>query len=1562
MIHLSKGISIYFLYFYQCFDYSSDAEVPDLPEDMNLFENPEPGTSKTVPIPKKTLMRKRRAEMSEEERKIANKRKSDQQKLKRAAMSDEEKEKKSKERAEKQKQKRAAMSDEDREKKNKERAEKQKQKRAAMSDEDRERKNKEKAEKQKQKNAEMTDQEKEAKRKKDANRKSNAKSHMNPKDGLRSYEVLQGTLLIKKLEDTEDSIGSMTHKCKHCGALKFPKETPSSCCSDGKIQLMPFPKPPPNIHKLWIGDDQESTLFRKHARTVNNAVCLTSLEAQERRVGYTPSVIFQGKVHHRVGPLLPCQGETPRFAQLYVFDPALESTRRFENLILPSNLNSEQQKMMQDILFSVQEELHDVNPFIQDFLQIMDIPEEELANGKIVISARKPTVQDHSRRYNLQSNLQEVSILTNGEPNDLILQRRGGGLQYISDLNPKGMPLHFTLLFPHGTYGWDQDSKQRDGKRRITTREFYVFHLNIRECLNENFLHRAGRLFQEWLCMAWIWVENQRLNYQRQNQKALRADTYKNLKEATLERQRELEPRTDGIFRDDHLPSIGRKILSSSFSGGPRWYNAKFQDGMAICREYHKPDYFITMTCNPNWPEIKSGLLSGQTPQDRPDLVSKVFKLKKDQLMKDLTAGEILGETVAHMHVTEFQKRGLPHEHILLINANHDRPLSLDLVDSIVIAELPPSSADTDDEAVKKARDTLEEIVLTNMIHGPCGSENPAAPCMENGKCSKGFPKDFNKQTIVDPDNFYAIYRRRSPSDGGRTAKHPKTGRMIDNRWVVPYNPVLSLRYNCHINMEICSSPRAAKYLYKYVTKGNDRAMVSTEVEGQPRDEIADYVDLRSVGSSEAAWHLLAYPITERYPAVMALRVHLRDEQQVVFDMYSEDEALEKQRDTELTAFFKFNESRGDMQHELLPVYVDMPKGHIYDKTKKEWRPRKRNRKEAVIGRIHTVHPVAGDTYYLRMLLHNNHCKGKKSFEDLLTMESGHKCETYKEVCSELGLLSDDREWQKILAEAAVTRMCPQIREMFTVILIFVQPTNPKALFEEFWKDWTDDFEYKAKKSGKDLSESQLKTMLLLDLDMRLQSYESNLSKHGLPEPSIEDLASVETITCLEPAVIREELEYNVDDLTAVVEERLPSFTQEQADIFNTVMDAVNLDASLLVFIDARGGCGKTFLLNTILSAVRSMEPRGSTALAMATTGIAANLLDLGRTFHSRLKAPLTPTEESTLHISAQSSLAKLIRMSKLLMIDEATMLDRYMLEALDRTLRDLMGKPDQEFGGKIIILAGDFRQCLPVVPGASRPGTIKHSINQSHLWNKFRVLHLSQNMRVRASGDPELEAFDEWTLGVGNGIMDTLEVPSNIGVTEITPNSSENRNSEGRSMLEFCQKIFPNIAENLSVDGWLDGRTILAVTNKEVGSLNTVMNDLLPGTGDIFCSSDTLENTDDLLRFNTEYLNTLTPNGFPPHQLVLKPGMPMMLLRNLNPRQGLCNGSRLVYEKSLDRVLQCKLTGSGRTVLIPRIRFIPKLGEYPFSWQRRQFPVKPAFALTINKSQGISNTYIQIL
>ena len=298
------------------------------------------------------------------------------------------------------------------------------------------------------------------------------------------------------------------------------------------------------------------------------------------------------------------------------------------------------------------------------------------------------------------------------------------------------------------------------------------------------------------------------------------------------------------------------------------------------------------------------------------------------------------------------------------------------------------------------------------------------------------------------------------------------------------------------------------------------------------------------------------------------------------------------------------------------------------------------------------------------------------------------------------------------------------------------------------------------------------------------------------------------------------------------------------------------------------------------------------------------------------------------LQISAQSNLSKLIKMAKLLLIDESTMLDKFQLEALDRSLRDLMGNNDIPFGGKIIILAGDFRQCLPVVPGANRAGTVGQCINKSYLWRLFSVYQLTKNLRVRASGDPRKEEFDRWTLSIGDGMNQDgkISIPENM-TTKIIPSTKESPKNEEKCMKLFCEKVFPDLNENIKDSGWLEGRAVLAPTNSEVDSLNNVIQEWMTGKGISLLSADTLENPEDVFRFNTEYLNTLRPNGFPQHNLLLKPGMPLMVLRNINPRQGLCNGTRVIFDKCIEnKLLQCRIVETNQIVLIPRITFIPKV------------------------------------
>ena len=1228
---------------------------------------------------------------------------------------------------------------------------------------------------------------------------------------------------------------------------------------------------------------------------------------------------------------------------------------------LPNSMPVRQRNIMRNLLQKVQNIIHEHNPYVKVFKQVLELPESNFQQGKIIINSSARPKGAHERVYNVQNNFNELSIVTNEQPHDLVIYRRGKKAEYIRSTNPNAMPLHFTLLFIYGTPGWHPNKKHANGEDKLSPREYFSYHLNVRDP-SSDYIFQAGRLFQEWILDSWITCEDQRLNFIKLNQKKLRADSYKSIQKSVVERkQRQEEETEDSLYHNEDENKIGRVILPSTYIGSPRWYNSKFQDAMAILRHFTKPTLFITMTTNPNWSEIKDNLLPGQTPQDRPDLTTRVFKLKKDQLIRDINDGKIFGDVVAHLWVVEFQKRGLPHAHILIILDSKDIPKTAEQVDQIVCAELPPNPEDPDISDEERARrQPLWDIVINNMIHGPCGDQNSKSPCMENGKCSKQFPKPFQKQTLMDEERSYPVYRRRDPKDGGGCAI--KNGKIIDNRWVVPYNPYLSLRYNCHINVECCISPKAAKYLYKYVTKGPDRAMVSAEVEGEDqydkRNEPDDYASMRFYGSMEAAYRLLAFAIANNKPPVQKLRIHLENEQDVFFVPGEEEKAMQTGRQTELTAFFQLNEyekltNGSDFNPCIMPRYFELPQDYTYHRDKKEWK--KRLRMYGSIGRVHTVNPLAGDVFYLRILLHHDHCRGKTSFNDMRTID-GKLYDSYQEVCRVLGLLSDDQEWHTVLADTSINMFGPQIRAVYCIILMFCHPADPLKLFDDFWKTWTEDFERDAAKKGWLLSENNLRTMVRLDLQVRLLSYAKDLPDFGLEPMTDEEKATVSGLVNIDEPLIRDELNFDIEILKAEVEEMVCQFTTTQQHIFQTIMTAVMEHKNLLLFISACGGCGKTFLLNALLKAVRILE-NGSVATAMASTGIAAQLLHLGRTFHSRLKAPLHPHEKSTLHVTAQSSLARLLQRARLLLVDEATLLHRFQLEALDRTLRDIMNQPNIPFGGKIIILAGDFRQCLPVIPGANRSDIVNACINHSVLWSKFQVHSLTENMRVRASGDPLLEHFASWTLSLGDGTINDHQgriiVPKDH-LFKINPNTKNNKENEHRSLEDFCEQIFPNLEENILDPTWLEGRAILAPTNKEVDEINDLMESRMPGISTKLSSADSLENYQDVMRFNIEYLNSLYPRGFPRHIISLKPGMPLMLLRNINPKEGLCNGTKLIYVRNINmKLLVCKLPGRDKDILIPRIKFLPDPGSFPFEWSRLQFPVRVAFSSTINKSQG---------
>ena len=158
----------------------------------------------------------------------------------------------------------------------------------------------------------------------------------------------------------------------------------------------------------------------------------------------------------------------------------------------------------------------------------------------------------------------------------------------------------------------------------------------------------------------------------------------------------------------------------------------RFQDAMAIISTWGKPDLFITITCNPHWPEILKELKECKNT-DKLTIIARVFRLKLHQMLDDIYNKDILGKVGANLMVIEFQKRGLPHAHILIILEEDSKPRNSDDFDRIVCAELP-------DKIIHPA---AYETVTRSMLHGPCGKLNPNAPCMDNGVCSKSYPKTF---------------------------------------------------------------------------------------------------------------------------------------------------------------------------------------------------------------------------------------------------------------------------------------------------------------------------------------------------------------------------------------------------------------------------------------------------------------------------------------------------------------------------------------------------------------------------------------------------------------------------------------------------------------------------------------------------------------------------------------------------------------------------------------------------------------------------------------------------
>ncbi|KAH7706841.1 hypothetical protein AAVH_25926 [Aphelenchoides avenae] len=460
------------------------------------------------------------------------------------------------------------------------------------------------------------------------------------------------------------------------------------------------------------------------------------------------------------------------------------------------------------------------------------------------------------------------------------------------------------------------------------------------------------------------------------------------------------------------------------------------------------------------------------------------------------------------------------------------------------------------------------------------------------------------------------------------------------------------------------------------------------------------------------------------------------------------------------------------------------------------------------------------------------------------------------------GLIEDDEEHIETMEEAVPYAIGPRLRRFFAMLLVHCEIKDAKAFWERFQVELARDYTHRLR--GDEAKGIALAYADILEI-LRQNGKSRERDFLNLPVPTI--VHGQDAFLPEMEKILFEQMESTMyEDQLVVVR-----FVKKYLD--------GGCRGNNCIYVGGLGGSGKTYLYKTLHKLIRS-HPNGGPVVNMASTGIAATLLPDGRTVHSAFALPVPIFSDSKSNFDGKAP-PGFIRQAKAFVLDEVSMCSKHVLECVSRTLSKMHGTSGP-FGDVLMIIGGDFRQCMPIKQHALPSELFELSVKRSELWSRFEKFTLKRN--VRALADPE---YAQYAVDVGDGagmIRNEGDVPL---MAEILSSGDLVREVYGD-----LQTRYPRMSVSRRMD-FLAERAILCPLNSEVGQYNECVLNELPGDMTTYPSYDLLDvdATAESNLYPPELLNTLNPPSLPPHQLNMKEGCVVMLLRNLNVSGGLCNG-----------------------------------------------------------------------